>query len=210
MLGIVLLPIPLSIVPREYFTFPYYVVLLGFVIAFAAALAIFPSMRKYRRRRNIMFYIAAALVVSLLLYQIDTVGRRAILVISCDGAPQYLHAEVGQLTVEATNWGEQATNLLLVIDSVNTSFQPEQNFIHVKSTTIKVPFLLEERWSPRNRDWRNVSFLIDENVSGFSFSISWEQQGPGQLVVSSFDYALSYAWNGTQNCYVMNSKATVT
>jgi hypothetical protein len=208
--GVLPLPVPLSIVPPAYFTTPYWLILLGFIVAFAAAVAIFRSLRNYRRWRNILIYVAAALVVSLLLFQIDNVGRWAMVNINCNGAPQYMPRAVGQLTVGAESWGDREANFNVVVSCVNASFQPEQNFIHVNDTTIKVPFLLQTRGLPRSTDSRSVSFAIDEGKAGFSFDVSWEQQGSGKLVVASCDYFLSYAWNGTQNCYVMNCSATAT
>jgi hypothetical protein len=204
------LPIPLSIVPPEHFTYPYYLMLLGFIISFGALVAIFPSLRKYRRKRNIAVYAAALFVVSLLIFQIDNVGRWAMVNISFNGSPQYFPEEIGQLNVGAESWGEREANFNVVINCVNASFQPEQNFIHVNDTAVKVPFLLQTHGLPRSADSRSVSFAIDEGVAGFSFDVSSEQQGTGRLVVGSCDYFLSYAWNGTQNSYVMNCSATVT
>src|SRR5512136_2650690 len=208
--GVAYLPVPLAVVPPEHFTWPYYLALMRFLIAFGAVLAIFPSLRKYRWKRNIMIYVAAVLVVGLLVFQIDNVGRWSMVRISCDGAPNYFLGQTGQLTVGAESLGAREANFYVVIDCVGASFQPEQNFAHVNDTEIKVPFLLQPRGQLRSIDSRSVSFAIDKNVSGFSFSISWEQQGSEMLIVPTVDYFLSYAWNETQNCFVMNCSSTVT
>ena len=184
--------------------------LLGFMISFVALVAIFPSLRKYRWKRNIAVYVAAFLVVCLLIFQIDNVGRWAMVNISFNGSPQYFPGEVGQLSVGAESWGEREANFYVVINCVNASFQPEQNFVHVNDTAVKVPFLLQTHGLPRSADSRSVSFAINGGFAGFSFDVSSEQQGMGKLVVGSCDYFLSYAWNGTRNCYVMNYSATVT
>ncbi len=210
MFGMACLPFPLAVVPPEGYTWPYILALLGFLIVFGAVLAIFPSLLKYRRKRNIMIYVAAALIVGLLIFQIDNVGRWSMVTISCHGAAQYLPGEIGQLTVSAESIGSREANFYVVIDCINASFQPEQNFVHTNDSEIKVWFLLETQGMPRSNDWRSVSFAIDNNVAGFSFSISWEQQGSGKLIVPTLDYFLSYTWSGTQNCYVMNCSSTVT
>ncbi len=207
---VVYLPVPLAVVPPEHFTWPYYLALMGFLIAFGVAVAIFPSLRKYRWKRNIMIYVAAALVVGLLVFQINDVGRWSMVRINCDGATQYFPGEIGQLAVAAESLGPQEANFYVVIDCADASFQPEQNFVNVNTTEIKVPFLLQAQGLPRSTDSRSVSFAIDKNVSGFSFSISWEQQGSGMLIVPTVDYFLCYAWNETQNCYVMNYSSTAT
>jgi hypothetical protein len=202
--GAVPLPIPLSIISNDAFTFPYYIMLVGFIIAFATLLLVRPSFRKYRRKRSIILYVAAALVIILLLFQIDNAGRRAIVNIDYKGESNYYPGQIGRLTMETTNFGDRAANFFLVISNVNASFQPEQNFIYVDRSTIKVAYLLQERWSSRNGDQRNVAFTIDENVSGFSFLVSWEQQGSEELIVTTADTGMAFVWNGTQNCYVLD------
>jgi hypothetical protein len=182
--------------------------LLDVIIAIAALLIIFPSLRKYRRKKNILVYVVAALVIALLIFQIDNVSRRAIVSYSFAGAgdTKYYDREGNQIIMQCQNHGDRAASFYLVLSSVNATFQvkTQQNYIQTSSRTVKVPFLLQESWLSMSADSKPVFFTIDKNVTGFSFSISLEAQGYGSLVVGSGDTDIRFAWNGTENCYMLD------
>jgi hypothetical protein len=92
----------------------------------------------------------------------------------------------------------------LVVRSVNASFlaQTQPNYVQVNSTLIKVHFTLSENWfSRRSKTTESVLFNIDENVTGFSFTITPDSWSKGCLFVSGQPF-VSYVWNGTENCFV--------
>jgi hypothetical protein len=202
MSGVVSVPVPLMIVPSDYYTTPYVAVLLIFVMAFSALLMIFPSLRRYRKKSNIILYAAAALLIILFAFQIDNVGRRAIISYSYAGSMSYISGQTCELAMEAHNYGDRTADFQIIITSVNASFplHPSQERV---SSTIKIPFLLLERGSPGSAETETVSFTIDQNVTGFSFTMYAAEQCPS-LVVASGDTSVSFAWNRTENCYELS------
>ena len=68
--------------------------------------------------------------------------------------------------------------------------------------TVKISFMLKESLLSTNAESKSVFFTIDENVTGFSFSFSLENQSHASLVVASGDANVEYTWNSTENCYV--------
>ena len=182
----------------------YYLALLAVLIVTAVLLLIFPSLRKYRRRRNILIYIAIVVVLFSLVAQIDNVSRRAIVDFSVGGSANFYGGETNQLAVFAGNHGNRAVSFKLIISSVNVSFQiqPQQDCIQINNRTCKVPFSLQESSLLGSSENKPLFFTIDENVSGFSFSVSLEAQPSGSVSVASGITYITYTWNGIANCYV--------
>ena len=202
MSGVVSLHVPLTIVPSDYCTTPYFAALLVFVMAFGGLLIIFPSMRKFRRRSNIILYAAATLLIILFAFQIDNVGRRAIVSYSYAGSISYIPGETCKLAMEAHNYGDRAADFQIIITGVNASF-PMQTSQERVSRTIEIPFLLLERGSPNSAETEIVSFTIDQNVTGFSFTMYAPEQFPS-IAFASGDTHLSFTWNRTENCYELS------
>jgi hypothetical protein len=102
------------------------------------------------------------------------------------------------------NHGNRAASFYLVLSSVNASFQvkTQQNYVQISSTTVKVPFFLQESGRSMSEASKPVFFTIDQNVTGFSFSFSLERQDYVHLVVASGDTCVWFVWNGTKNVYV--------
>jgi hypothetical protein len=178
--------------------------LLGVIIAISALLIIFPSLRKYRRKRNILIYVVTCLVIAVLIFQIYDVPRRAVISYLFAGDTKYYDREYNQILINCQNYGDKAASFYLILNSINASFQnqTQQNYIQTSSRTIKVPFMLQESWLSTNAESKPVFFTIDENVTGFSFSFSLENQSHAPLIVASGDTNVEYAWNSTENCYV--------
>jgi hypothetical protein len=200
------LPFPrLGIEPRIHFAFPYIVVLLAVLIVVFVLLLKFHSLQKYRRKRNILIYIAVALTLALLVYQIDFVYRVAIVEYSIDvSVDRFYLGEVNEIRVRCSNSGDRACSFDIVVNSVNASFSAQnlQTYLYVNDTVTRVPFMLQERWSSMNKDTKGVFFTIDENVTGFSFRLSLEAHAFNSIqVYSSPAYAIAYVWNATENCY---------
>jgi hypothetical protein len=204
------LPIPFSIAPPPDFTTPYIVALLGVIIAVAALLIVFPSLRKYRRKRNILVYSIALLVVALLVFQISeapSLSRRAIVEYGFVGDPKYYNREGNQLVMACHNHGDKAASFYLVLSGFNASFQvkTQQDYIQTSNRTVKVPFSLQESGLPLSEDKKPVFFTIDENVEEFSFTFSYEAEDYNHLVFSSGSLSVKYVWNATENCFIEHS-----
>ncbi len=151
-------------------------------------------------------YATFALVIFLLFFQIDNVARRAIIDygFSAGNNRAYVGA-VNQVTLTSGNRGERSISFYLIFSAVNASFQIEnqRDYILVNNRTVKIPFSLSESWLSTNADSKPVLFTVDENVTGFSFSATLEPKGWGGLSVSSGFSSATFAWNATENCYVM-------
>ncbi len=195
-----MLPVALQMPSSLFYSYPYYLALLAVLIVTAVFLVIFPSLRKYRRRRNILIYVAIVVVLFSLVAQIDNVSRRAIVDFSVGGPAKFYRGEPNQLAVSAGNHGNRAVSFRLVISSVNASFQiqPQQDYVQINNRTSKVPFSLQESSLFGSSENKPLFFTIDENVSGFSFSVSLEAQPSGSVSVASGITYITYTWNGTQ------------
>jgi hypothetical protein len=196
-----LVPVPLQMVSSLYYSFPYIVVLLAVFVVSVVLFIVFPTLRIYRKRRNILIYAAIAVVLVSLVAQIDNVSRRAIIDYAVGGPTKFYSGTLNQLTLSSGNHGNRDARFTLVISSVNASFQiqPQQNSIQTDNKTAKVQFYLQESWFPKSSDNKPLFFTIDDNVTGFSFSVSFDSHG--SVDVASGVTSLSYVWNGTENCY---------
>jgi hypothetical protein len=198
---------PFGIVSRSYFAFPYIVAFLAVLIIVLVLLVKFPSFRNYRRKRNILIYFVVALMLVLLVYQIDFVTRIAVVSYSIDTSrDRFYLGEVNEISVNCISTGDRACSFYLVVSSVNATFsaQNPQTYLHVNTTIVKVPFLLQERWSSMNADSKPVFFTIDENVTGFSFRLSLESQGYSSVNVFEAPVSSIWCvWNATEGCYMI-------
>jgi hypothetical protein len=213
-LNAALSPLPLGIEPRSYFAFPYVVALVTVLIVVFVLLLKFPSLRKYRRKRNILIYTVVALTLVLLVYQTDFVTRVAIVTYSIDtGVGRFYLGRINEINVYCSNSGYRACSFDIIVNSVNASFSPQnpETYLNINNTVTKVPFMLQERWSSMNKNSKPVFFTIDENATGFSFRISLEAHAFNSIqVYSSPAYAIAYVWNATENCYKLDGIAAFT
>ena len=198
---------PLGIVPTSYFAFPYIVAFMAVLIAVLLLLVKLPSFRKYRRKRYILIYFVVALTLILLVYQIDFLTRTAVGTYSIDTSiDRFYLGEINDNSVHCNNSGFRACSFNIVI-SVDASFsaQTPQTCLEFSNMVVKIPFLLQERWSSMNGDSKPVFFTIDENVTGFSFRLSLEAHAFNSIPVrSSPVYAIACVWNATEDCYELD------
>jgi len=206
LLGELVLVVSLGMLPSSYFAIPYIALFLAICIAVIVMLVIFPSFRKYRRKRNILIYIVAALVLMLLIFQIDNVTRRAVVSYKIDtSVTQFYPDETNQIRIRCQNHGDRPASFYLDFHSINASFsaQPEQTYIQVSTTLVVVPFMLQESWFSTNTVSKPVFFNIDANVTEFSFDILFEVHGYNNIAVSEGVTNIRCVWNETQNCYTL-------
>lgn len=104
------MPTPLAIASSSGLAFPYIVSLLGVIIAVAILLFVFPSLRKYRRKRNIMVYVVTLLVIVLLLFQIEDAPRRAVITYWFAGDTKYYDKVDNQVVMGCENHGDRAAS----------------------------------------------------------------------------------------------------
>ncbi len=197
-----LFTVPLSMVSSLVFAMPYIIAIIAIFIAILVLFVRYPSLRNYRRKRIILIYCVFILVLGLLMFQMDNVYRRAFVNYSI--STSYDKAYVG--VVNRVVWscgcfGGRSASFYLVISSINASFtlHYQRDYVLISNTTVKVPFSLSE-----SSDSEPVFFIIDDNVTSFSFSASLENRGWGGLEVSSALSSVTFVWNATENYYELN------
>jgi membrane-bound acyltransferase YfiQ involved in biofilm formation len=204
----------MSIAPPPDFTTPYVIALLGFVIVFVALLVVFPSMRKYRRKRNMLVYVVVLLIIVLLVFQINeapNLSKRAMVNYGYAGDLKYYKKADNQFVIACDNFGDKPAKFYINCTAFNASLQvkTEQDYVQVSSTVVKVPFLLQERGLPLSEDRKQVFFSVDENATEFEFTF-WLEELSSPLIPGYGDYAVRYTWNSTENCFVHSSGASFT
>jgi hypothetical protein len=189
---------------------PYILLFLTVLIALAVLIFAFPSLRKPWRRRNILIYTAVALILVLIVYQIDNTYRRAIIAYRIDQTSRFTPFELNQLEFSCINYGEREAVFNLVITGTNISFSssPTQVYATVNEETVRMPFKLQERWFPNNAENKTMFFTIEENVTGFFLEVSWENQGYSQLVVVEAITGISCLWSEEESTYVVDMNSS--
>jgi len=72
-----LIPIPLALASSTDLMLPYFIGIIVILICSAFSLLVFPSLRQYRRKRNIVFYLTIILILILFAVQIGTIYEQA-------------------------------------------------------------------------------------------------------------------------------------
>jgi amino acid transporter len=189
------------------FPLPYIILFLLIVITAMVLLAKFPSLRKYRRKRNIIIYSILTVALVFTLFLAYESPRKTILEYYLNDYhkfPDYCPATINQFNLTCHNRGDKANSFYMIINSVNTSFptQPQEIYVSVNDTTIKVLFTLGESGSSNEKDTKRVLFNINENVTGFSIKVKPETRN--DLIGAGSLHAMQYVWNGTENCYKLD------
>lgn len=194
---------------------PY--ILLFLVISIVAIVLVvwFPSLRKYRRKRNILAYSLLALVLAVILFQAYEAPRRTVYnyYINNSGysnSLNYYPGKINQLNLTCEYLESNPASFYMVVNSVNVSFpaQPQETYVPVNGTAIKVLFTVSEGTSSMHKDTKPILFSIDENVTGFSFTIYPETES-NTLFFAAGNYGMDYVWNGIENCYVLSGSCQV-
>lgn len=205
-------PIPMGIHQNPDLVTPYTIALSVVILAFVALLIFLPSMRKYRRKRNIIVYAVALLIIALLIFQINESfnSTRALVSYSFDADLKYYYGTANQFAIICSNFGDKSASFYINCSVVNASLQANhQDYIQVDSSTVKIPFFLEEGGLPLSEDKKYVSFSIDENATGFEFSL-WPDELSSSVIVASGTYDIYYTWNTTENCFVHSGGGSFT
>ena len=186
---------------------PYILLFLVVSIIAIALFAVFPSLRKYRRRRNILVYFLVTVALVLILYQAYEVPKRTVYTyyINDFNFPNYFPERINQFNLTCENLESKPASFYMVINGVNVSFpaQPEETYVPVNSTAIKVLFTVSENTSPMYKDTKPILFSINENVAGFSFTIYPETMSD-TLFPAGHTFGMDYVWNGLENYYELS------
>jgi hypothetical protein len=185
--------------------------ILLFLIVFIIAIALFvmfPSLRKYRMKSNILVYLLLAIVLVFSLFQAYDVSRGRTVYeyyITDNNFPNFYPGRTNQFNLTCRYLETRPANFYMVINSVNVSFpaQPQETYISVNSTAVKVLFTVSENTPPMHEDTKIIFFNINENVTGFSFR-GYPETVSETLFPAGNTYGMDYVWNGTGNCYVLS------
>lgn len=201
----------LSIIDPSVYAFPYAIALTAFSLIVLTLLFKIPSLRQYRKKRNLFIYVAIALVAVLLVFQAHEVaiGPTHISYMFDCGGGEFFSGRANQFNVTCSNSGFRTANFYIVLQSVNASFtaQNPQDYLQVNSTTLKIPFSFQEL--TKATESKPVFFEIDQNATGFSFSACVEAQSGSSLIVITCMPTLAGCWNSTGNCYTIDDWSIV-
>lgn len=203
-LGIVAPPSPL----------PY---ILLFLIVLIVALILFikfPSLKKYRMKRNILVYLLVAIALVFSLFQAYEASRGRTVYeyyITDNSFPNFYPWQTSQFNLTCNYIERRPASFYMVINGVNVSFpdQPQVTYIPVNSTTIKVLFTVPENTPFMYKDTKTIFFNINENVTSFSFS-AYPETESNILFPAGRTYGVDYVWNGLENCYEVSQQYMVT
>ncbi len=157
-------------------------------------------MSSSHRKRNVLIVVSIALFLVIITYQFIGLTKPASFVYTLDsGVYRFYPNENNAINVTCTNSGAKSASFYLVLKLENASFSPqtEQPYLQVNSTTVKFPFTLNKGDSTV----KPVFFLINDNVTVFSFSLSFEEVKQSAVYGESIYYYASYKWNETVKCY---------
>ncbi len=160
-----------------YFATELYIIL--FIVCLTAAVALFwkfPSLRGYRRKRNLLAYAVVALVLGLFFYQAYDASSGTTYVFFMTQKPDTpIYAEhQNSFTLTCYSSGNQAASLYAAIHCTNATLQTgdQQDYIQVDESTVKIPFNIQRD----SQESRPVYFTVYANVSSFSVYMYLERQ----------------------------------
>jgi hypothetical protein len=208
------LPIPLAFAAPSSLSIPYFIGIIVVATVFVVLLLAFPSLRRYRKKRNLLVYCIFALFVVLLFSQINDVYKQAIVNFGLDnnGSTRAYLGENNIISLYSQNMGNKAVGFYVILKAENASFPTSsgQDYIQLNNKTVKVLFSLPESGLPRDSDKKPVVFRIDDNVTGFLFSTSLESNGYEEPLYISTANSEIFVWNDTENCFMLNSTSGFT
>jgi Ca2+/Na+ antiporter len=206
-LGIAAAPSPV------HYIFLFLVVLIIAIVLFVK----FPSLRIYRKTRNMLFYFLVAVALVLTLFQAYEASKpyeaSRLTVYNYyindhnSNFPNYYPDRVNQFNLTCQYLETKPASFYMVVNSVNVSFpaQPQVNVsFQFNSTALKVLFTVSENTSSMDEDTRPILFSINENVTGFSFTI-YPDFVSDTVFPAEQTFGMDYAWNEMENCYALSN-----
>jgi hypothetical protein len=180
---------------------PSVVLLIVLLITVPLCFLRFLSLRKYRRKRNLLVYIILVLMLSLLAFEAyDQFVGPAMVSITLAGEPFFAN-RVNPIEVTVENLAGRETSFYLVLNSANATLTADSlEIIQLNSTAVKIPFNLH---SLHEDVTKTVHFQMDNNVTGCIFYQSIERSNHGTIVTGGTDRAES-VWNNRTGRYTLN------
>jgi hypothetical protein len=191
----------LNVMDPAIYAIPYEIMLIVCLAIFLALLLKFPSLRKYRKKRNLVLYAVAGLVLVLTGYHAYdlSLGPTYVSYGIADTSKQFYAIEVNQLDVFSNTHRVDKASFYVDLRAVNASFEVnnDPNDLRVNSTLIKIPFTFQESSSQT----KPVLFTMNGNVSSFEFHLAVEEQKDSTIHVTSWMSEVYCAWDSTKQSY---------
>jgi hypothetical protein len=120
-------------------------------------------------------------------------------------SPNYYPEKINQFNLTCEYLESNPASFYMIVNSINVSFpaQTQETYVPVNDTAIKVLFTVSEGTSPIHKDTKPILFSINENVTGFSFTI-YPETVSDTLFPSARNYGMNYVWNGIENYYELS------
>jgi hypothetical protein len=184
--------------------FPYIAFTLACIIVSIFLFLKVPSLRKIRKKRNLIVYAALVLILGLTVYQAYDIslGPKVISYNVAKSEKEFYAGQVNKLNISCESLCMRETSFYLVLKSVNSSLvvENQQNYVQLNSTVIKIPFTLSFVHEIQSKV---VFFTIDKNVVNFEFYPHIEQLKDFPIVTGSTNQ-VQCAWNNTTNSYIVD------
>jgi hypothetical protein len=200
------LPISWAIVDSSVFAIPYLIAFTICVLGFLLTVSLFPSLKKYKVKRNLVIYFIVVIILSILLVQANEVTLRSPMFgVNLMDSSKILTLngnQVNQFNFScATVGGGKFANFNLVFNGVNISFlDNQQSYVLTNSTTIKIPFTSALAKDVVDVQIKSLLFKINENVTSFRLYPTLEQI-KGQVAYDSGIYDIRGIFNSIENVY---------
>jgi hypothetical protein len=181
-----------------------YLALLGVSVMLVAAVFLkIPSIKAYRKKRNLLAYSVIIIILSLITYQAYTVSLGPNYVsfnIQKTSTPIFAEQQ-NQFSVTCESSGARDIEFYMVIQCSNATLQADrgEGYIQANSTAVKIPF----NFHGDGAETKPVYFTADANVSGISFYPSFEGQNGSPFVVEVYLSEFHCTYDAVTNSYAM-------
>ena len=187
-----------------------YLALLGVsVLVIVAALLKCPSIKAYRKKRNLLAYAVIIIIIGLIAYQAYNVSLGPNYVsFSIQKTQTPIFAErQNQFSVTCNSDGARDIEFNMVIQCSNATLQAdrEEGYIQANSTTVKIPF----SFHGDGAETKPVYFTADANVSSISFYPSIEARNGSPLVVWVYLSEIQCTYDPLTGSYAMADSSPV-
>jgi hypothetical protein len=191
------------------YAYPYVILLVFCLLVLGLVLWKYPSLRVYRRKRNILVYVGLALVFSLIALQVYNVSLGPnYIAFGIEKTPNPIYSEQeNKFSVLCWSDGASEASFYMVLKSANATLQAkgEMGYIQANDTAIKIPF----NFQGSGKLAKPVYFTADANVSSLKFYPFIERQGDSKIIVTTYLSEIQCVWDPTTNSYAMADSSPV-
>ncbi len=155
------------------------------------------------KKRTLLIGFAVVLLLLIIFYSLYVGVGDAYVEYLIGNVPVFSRDANNSISIAAVNKGYDCATFYLTLSLTNASFSTltEQPYVQVSNTSVKFPFILQGRGGLPTSIDKTVFFLINENVTGFSFYLSLEKVNQSPMSSLGIFYSVSYIWNETTRYY---------